>query len=126
MIAEIIHLIVSTAVIIALWHMGYKDVSSKILITIYIGTSFLFTHYYKKLFKIKIKEVIEREKEIQQDLLENHKLIVDELKTTHWENMNSKQTEVKVYQDETKRLTDINKQINQRYEKLITDLTRVE
>ena len=59
MLAEILHLVIGTSVIIALWAMDHREVSTKILITVYISSSFLLVHYYKKLFKLKMKEVVD-------------------------------------------------------------------
>lgn len=113
MFVEILHLILSIAVIIALWNMGYKDTSSKILISVFISANFILIHYYKQLFKLKIKEVINREVEVQNTLIENHQQVLDDLKESNWEKLNAKQSELTLSQQEVERLQSDNDRLHQ-------------
>ncbi len=129
MIIEIIHLVLSIAVVIALWTMNHRDISSKILITSFISGNFIFVHYYKQLFKVKIKEVINREVEIQNTLIDNHQRVLDEVKESHWEKLNAKQSELTLSQQEVQRLQQDNDRlqetlnsINVRYYSLVDKL----
>ncbi len=129
MIIQVVHLALSLSVILALWNMGSKDVSSKILITAFIGGNFVFIYYYKHLFKIKIKEVINREVELQTSLIENHQKTLDELKEANWEKLNAKQSELTIYQQRCDQLLEDNNklkktvtQINSYYYQLVDKL----
>ena len=98
MLAQIFHAVIGTSVIIALWSMNHREVSTKILITVYISSSFVLIHYYKKLFKLKIKTVIDREIQLQDELIKNHQKVMDEIKEANWEKLNAKQSELVVLQ----------------------------
>ncbi|MDJ0661490.1 MAG: hypothetical protein QNJ42_18675 [Crocosphaera sp.] len=112
MLIQIVHLILSIAVVIALWNMSYKDTSGKILITAFISGNFILIHYYKQLFKVKIKEVINREVEVQNTLIESHQRVLDELKESNWEKLNAKQSELILSQQEIQRLQSDNERLN--------------
>lgn len=129
MIIQVVHLALSLSVILALWNMGYKDTSSKILITAFISGNFVFVYYYKQLFRIKIKEVINREVELQTSLIENHQKTLDELKEANWEKLNAKQSELTIYQKRCDQLLEDNNklkktvtQINSYYYQLVDKL----
>ena len=118
MLAQIFHAFIGTCVIIALWSMNHREVSTKILITVYISSSFLLVHYYKKLFRLKIKEVIDREGQLQDELIKNHQMVVNELKEANWEKLNAKQSELVLLQEQVHRL----KADNERFQKTISKI----
>ncbi|MDJ0844932.1 MAG: hypothetical protein QNJ08_11915 [Crocosphaera sp.] len=132
MFVEIVHLVLSIDVIIALWNMGYKDTSSKILITAFVSGNFILVHYYKQLFQLKIKEVINREVEVQNTLIDNHQRVLDELKESNWDKLNAKQSELSLSQQQIQRLQSDNERlqeildsINARYYSLVDKLGSV-
>ncbi len=118
MLVEVLHLVIATSVIIALWAMDHREVSTKILIFVYIFSSFLLVHYYKKLFRLKIKEVIDREGQLQDELIKNHQMVVNELKETNWEKLNAKQSELVLLQKQVERF----KADNDRLDKTISKI----
>ncbi len=118
MLGEILHLLIGTSVIIALWAMDHREVSTKILITVYISSSFLLVHHYKKLFKLKIQEVIDREIQLHDELIKNHQTVINEVKEAHWEKLNAKQSELLLLQEQVDHL----KADNDRFQKTITKI----
>ncbi len=75
-------------------------------------------HYSKKLFKLKIKEVIDREVQLQDELIKNHQTVIDELKQSNWEKLNAKQSELVLLQEHIEKL----KADNDRLEKTIAKI----
>uniref|UniRef100_UPI001E424DCE hypothetical protein n=1 Tax=Cyanothece sp. BG0011 TaxID=2082950 RepID=UPI001E424DCE len=106
------------AVVIALWNMAYQDTSSKILITAFISGNFILVHYYKQLFKVKIKEVINRDAEVQNVLIENHQKVLDDIKESNWEKLNAKQSELSIYKEQCSQLKDDNLRLKQTIDKI--------
>ncbi len=118
MVIQVVHFALSLSVILALWNMGYNDTSSKILITAFISGNFVFVYYYKQLFKIKIKEVINREVELQTSLIENHQKTLDELKEANWEKLNAKQSELTIYKQRCDQLLEDNNKLQKTITKI--------
>ena len=67
---------------------------------------------------MKILEVIDREVQLQDELIKNHQTVIDELKEANWEKLNAKQSELVVLQQHLDR----QKTDNEHFQKTIVKI----
>ncbi|MEA5535047.1 hypothetical protein [Crocosphaera sp. XPORK-15E] len=119
MLEETIHILSGIAVIIALWAMKYNDISSKILITLYVIAIYIMTHYSKKIFNQKISDNAVRDKQIYEELHNNHQLTIKAIEDKYWNQLEIKTTEINLCKEQIARLDQIIKIVSEAYKNLI-------